>query len=167
MTVQLVRIDVPTFRALQDGDLTRAERRLGLSVPEEFAGAVEIWTYMLGLAADRPENADWLMHAVVVDDAIVGNAGFKGAPDHGLVELGYRISASRRRRGLALAAVHLLLERARREPRVDRVVAGIDPDNAASVGVVTKAGFLPDHDWIHPRWGRQLQFVIATPAPLG
>jgi ribosomal-protein-alanine N-acetyltransferase len=165
VTVRLVALDEPAFRALESGDLATAEDLLGLPVPDEFWAPVEIWTFMLGLLADDPRHAGWLMHAVVADDVIVGNAGFKGRPHEGTVELGYRISPSHRRCGLASAAVELLLARAGREPSVDRVVVRIAPANVASIGVATRAGFVPDGERLSPRRGRQLQLVRPTPCP--
>ena len=165
MTVRLARIEPQAFRALRAGDRVLAEQLIGAPVPDEFQAPVEIWAFMLRLLDDDPANADWLMNAVLVDGVIAGNAGFKGAPVDGQVELGYRITSSHRRRGVAVVAVTLLLERACHEPDVDRVIARISPDNAASVGVVTKAGFLPDGEWMNPRWGRQLQFAHPTPSP--
>ncbi|MFC5677538.1 GNAT family N-acetyltransferase [Aeromicrobium endophyticum] len=164
MTVRLQPLDPQAFRALEAGDRVVAEQLIGAPVPDEFQAPVEIWTFMLRLLRDDPAHADWLMNAVVAEGVIVGNAGFKGAPVDGQVELGYRISSAHRRRGLAVVAVTLLLDRARHEPLVDRVIARIAPDNEASVGVVTKAGFVPDGEWMHPRWGRQLQFVHRTPS---
>ncbi len=158
MTVHLVHLDRATFQALADEDLRRAEQRIGLPVPSAFAEATDIWRYMLQLLED-PENAPWLMHAVVVDGTIVGNAGFKGRPVEGQVELGYRITSEHRRRGHATAAARLLVDRARLEPDVRRVIARIHPDNALSVKVVTGAGFLPDGEHLHPRWERQLQLA--------
>jgi RimJ/RimL family protein N-acetyltransferase len=165
MSVSLVPITPAAFRALESGDLEAAERLVGLPVPDEFWAPVEIWRFMLVLAAERPDNTAWLMNAVVADGGIVGNAGFKGAPAGGEVELGYRISPSHRRRGHAASAVSLLLDRARRERHVDRVIARIDPANIASIGVVTAAGFVADGEHTSPRSGRQLQFVRHTPVP--
>lgn len=165
MTVRLVHLSLPAFEALVAGDVREAERLVGLTIPAEFAAQLDIWAYMVTLLADRPENRDWVMRAVVHDDVVIGNAGFKGAPQAGRVELGYRISSTHRRRGHALAAVRLLLDRAAREPDVDTVVAMIDPANAASIAVATGAGFVPDGDRIHPRWGRQLVFRHPTPHP--
>lgn len=164
MTVRLARIDPQAFVALEAGDRVLAEQLIGVPVPDEFQQPVEIWTYMLRLLHDDPANADWLMNAVVAEGVIVGNAGFKGAPVDGQVELGYRISPAHRRRGLAVVAVTLLLDRARHEPLVERVIARIAPGNDASVGVITKAGFVPDGEWTNPRWGRQLQFAHPTPS---
>lgn len=151
------------FRALVAHDVAAAEVLLGLPVPDDFAGTVDIWSFMLRLVEQHPANAGWAMRAVVVgSDTIIGNAGFKGAPVDGQVELGYRISPGHRRRGHAVEAVRLLLHDARSEPGVDRVIARISPDNDVSVRVVTAAGFVPDGEWTSPRWGRQLQYVAGA-----
>lgn len=165
MTLRLATLTLPAFEALVVGDVTEAGHLTGLSIPAEFAAQVDIWAYMVTLLADRPENRAWVMSAVVHDDVVVGNAGFKGAPIEGCVELGYRISSAHRRRGHAVGAVRLLLARAEREPDVASVMATIHPANDASIAVVTKSGFVPDGDRIHPRWGRQLVFRQATPSP--
>jgi RimJ/RimL family protein N-acetyltransferase len=163
MNVRLVDLPLPVLLALRDGDVGTAERVIGLPIPHEFAGHNDIWTFMVTLLDGRPENASWTMNALVRDDEIVGNAGFKGAPDkHGQVELGYGVLTTHRRQGLAVAAARLLLARAEREPAVTRVLATVNPDNIASIGVITKAGFEPDGDRIHPRWGRQLRFLKAA-----
>jgi ribosomal-protein-alanine N-acetyltransferase len=163
VNVRLIDLPLPVMLALRDGDVAKAERLVGLPIPAEFAERTDIWTFMVTLLDGRPENATWTMNAVVRDDEIVGNAGFKGAPDdEGEIELGYGILTAHRRQGLAVAAARLLLTRAEREPTVTRVMATIDPDNSASIGVITKVGFTPDGDRIHPRWGRQLRFLRAA-----
>lgn len=170
MSLRLAPLDLEMFRALQAGDAAAVERMLQLTVPVELVESPDyaaIWTFMIGLLEGRPENTDWVMRLVVDDDVIVGNAGFKGAPVDGQVELGYTVAPPHRRRGLAVAAVGLLLDEACQHPDVARVIARIKPDNDASVGVVTKAGFVPDGDHINPRWGRQLQYVHPTPSATG
>ena len=163
MTVRLIDLPLPVMLALRAGDAATAERLVGLPIPAEFAAQTDIWNFMVTLLDGRPENATWTMHALVRADEIVGNTGFKGAPDeHGEIELGYRILTAHRRQGLALAAARLMVARAELEPAVTRVLATISPDNAASIGVITQAGFTPDGDRMHPRWGRQLRFLKAA-----
>jgi ribosomal-protein-alanine N-acetyltransferase len=165
VSLRLVDLPLPVVLALRDGEVSAAERLIGLPVPAEFAALTDIWSYMVTLLDGHPENAGWTMNALVRDGQIVGNAGFKGAPDdRGEIELGYRVLVAHRRQGLAVAAARLLLERAEREPTITRVLATINPDNMASIGVVTKAGFQPDGDRIHPRWGRQLRFLKSAEA---
>lgn len=168
MSVRLVTLSPVVFAALADGDRASAERLTGLSMTPWFADRIEIWTYMLTLLDGRPENAPWLMQAGVLGtDQVIGNAGFKGVPVVGQMELGYSIDPAHRRRGHASAVVALLLDRARSEPRTERVIARINPHNTASIGVVTKAGFVPDGEWMSPRSGRQLQFVHPTTGTTG
>lgn len=158
MTLRLVRLSRAVFEALADEKVAEAERLTGTTMSDWFVARTDIWHYMISLLDDRPENADWLMQAVVIGDAAIGNAGFKGAPLDGEVELGYSIAPDLRRRGHASTVVGLLLDRARLAG-VDRVIARIDPDNTASIGVVTKAGFVPDGEFLSARSGRQLQLV--------
>lgn len=158
MSVRLERLSVATLSALAAGDVATARHLVGLAIPAEFAEAVDIWRYMITLVETDPLNADWLMQAVVADGVIVGNAGFKGTPSDGGVELGYRILSTYRRRGMASAAVSLLLSQASTHANINYVLARISPDNSVSIAVVTKAGFSQIDDHQHPRWGRQLQF---------
>ncbi|MEO6604365.1 MAG: GNAT family N-acetyltransferase, partial [Aeromicrobium sp.] len=78
--------------------------------------------------------------------------------DAGNVELGYTVLTAHRRQGLAVTAARLLIERCIREPSVMGLFATISPENAASIATITAAGFAPDGDRIHERWGRQLVF---------
>jgi ribosomal-protein-alanine N-acetyltransferase len=165
VTVRLQRLTLPAFEALAGGDVAAAEHIVGLALPAEFAAQTDIWAYMITLLAEHPENDDWVMQAVVHDGVAIGNAGFKGAPDAGQVELGYRISSTHRRHGHAASAVRLLLDRAEREPDVETVIATIDPANEASIAVATASGFTPDGDRMHPRWGRQLVFRHDVRSP--
>lgn len=160
MTLRLVDLPHPILLALRDGDLRTAETAIGLRIPDEFACQTDIWRFMLDRISERPENAGWTMQALVRDDEIVGNAGFKGAPDdRGVVEIGYGVLTTHRRQGLAVAACHLLLDRAARAPAVTQVLAIVDPDNVASLAVLDRAGFQPDGERVHERWGRRLRFV--------
>lgn len=159
MNLRLVQLTMPAFQALAAEKIEEAERLTGLAISEWFAKRIEIWDYMITLLEGKPENSDWLMQAVVIGDAAIGNAGFKGAPNDGEVELGYSIAPELRRRGYASAVVRLLLERARNDARVTRVIARINPDNQPSIGVIRKSGFVPDGDYLSPQSGLQLQFA--------
>ena len=55
--------------------------------------------------------------------------------------MGYWVVASRRRKRLTLASLVLLGQWALRLPAVDRLEALVDPENAASIRVLTGAGF--------------------------
>ncbi len=73
----------------------------------------------------------------------VGGIGFHGPPDEsGDVEIGYAVVPSHRRRGVAGVAVAAVIAYARAH-EVARLIAEVDPDNAASLRVVAAAGFRP------------------------
>jgi len=93
------------------------------------------------LSAGMP--ARWCVPWLIVSTGqIAGGCGFKSAPASRCVEIGYGIASSRRREGLATAAVHRLLQQARGSGEVDDVTALIVPDNIASSRVVTALGFV-------------------------
>jgi RimJ/RimL family protein N-acetyltransferase len=68
----------------------------------------------------------------------VGTAGFFGPPRDGLVEIGYGIIPSRRRRGYATEAARALIELALAQPGVTEIVAHAESGNAASIRVLEK-----------------------------
>ena len=160
MNVRLVGLTLPIFEALAAGNVDRAADLLGLDIPSAFIERIEVWQFFIRLLADHPEAAGWTMNDVVDGELIIGNAGFKGAPDgHGMVEIGYTIQPNHRRSGYAAAAVDLLLERAAAEPRVRIVRAVVNSGNTASIAVLTRARFTREDDVMHPRDGRQLLFT--------
>lgn len=59
------------------------------------------------------------------------------------IELGYAVGPAHRGRGLAARAVRVLAAYAHEELGADRVVLELEPENAASVAVATRAGFRP------------------------
>tara|TARA_R110002096_G_scaffold148512_5_gene309437 strand:+ start:889 stop:1449 length:561 start_codon:yes stop_codon:yes gene_type:complete len=75
-------------------------------------------------------------------DRLVGGGGFKGPPDeNGEVEIGYSMLISFREQGLATEAVEGLLDWARQDDRVKRVIAKTLPHLTASRRVLEKTGF--------------------------
>lgn len=102
-------------------------------VLEEWNDGEEGWWYWWVVERATGPNAS---------DAFVGCAGFKGPPTAGgNVELQYALAPSVRRRGLMSECVRMLSGWAFRTPKVQRVIATIDPANVASCGVVRRCGF--------------------------
>jgi len=71
---------------------------------------------------------------------LVGNGGFKGAPQEGQVELGYSILPEHQRNGYATEATLALIGWAFSHPEVDRVAAETLPNLKPSLGVMRKCG---------------------------
>lgn len=98
-------------QALAAGDEV-FEQRFGVPVVAGWAAFPEVIPFMVDAAAG--ESPEWGPHLVFDDDgALVGNAGWKGAPVDSTAELGYAVAPARRGKGIATAAVRLLIARGR------------------------------------------------------
>jgi [ribosomal protein S5]-alanine N-acetyltransferase len=75
------------------------------------------------------------------DSRFVGACGFKTPLGANRIEVGFGVSSAARGQGAATAALKLLTELAL-ESGSSEVLAEILPDNAASIRVVQKAGFV-------------------------
>jgi RimJ/RimL family protein N-acetyltransferase len=144
-TLTIVQLDLATLTALAAGDLATA--RLTSPAPlspylvgEERRG---VWRRRARQLVETPDDAGWVTGVVVVDGVAVGGGGFHGAPDEdGTVEVGYGIDPEFRRRGHAREALRAMVDRARREPAVRRVVASVRPDNQPSLNLIDQFGFV-------------------------
>lgn len=74
------------------------------------------------------------------DGRAIGGIGFKGPPEHGVVEIGYGLVPSARGQGYATEAVRAMVELAA-SLHVTAVRADTDLDNRTSQRVLEKAGF--------------------------
>jgi RimJ/RimL family protein N-acetyltransferase len=141
--LRLVPFSAPLLIALRDGDLARADLLAGAPLPR----AVELPPPPLLEHCRRAYDGDptlvgfgpWLLLEAA---AVVGNAGFHGPPQDGVVELGYGLAPEVWGRGLATEAAGALVEWARADGRVERIVADVEPSNAASQAVLAKLGFV-------------------------
>lgn len=107
-----------------------------------------------------PQAAGWLTFYVCLDDELVGSAGYFGPPDRGTSEIGFSVSTTWRRHGIATEAVGGLIEHARSRD-ADRIIAHTAPDNLASIGVLTANRFVESTSEPH-RPGHRL-FERALP----
>ena len=74
-------------------------------------------------------------------NTVVGDVGFMGPPDGGLVEIGFSVIPESRRRGYATEAARSLTEWAFRDPAIREITARSEPENEASARVLRAAGF--------------------------
>lgn len=101
------------------------------------ADSDRIVDYFLRKSA-RGEACRW---AIVLKDggAVVGAAGFNAFQPR--AELGFHVSPSWWRQGLAREACETLMDWARRTLGVSGFQAFVDQDNAASIGLLARLGF--------------------------
>lgn len=93
--------------------------------------------------APEPPFGDYLIRARA-ESLVVGGIGCHGSPVNGLVEIGYDVVPSRRRRGYAKAAITRLVEILSAHPAVLGIVAQVNPANEASQRALLAAGFRYD-----------------------
>jgi RimJ/RimL family protein N-acetyltransferase len=88
------------------------------------------------------------------DGLAVGDAGFHGPPNEaGEVEVGYALAPQARGAGLASESVALLARWALAQPGVRAVCARVEPDNAPSIRLLERLGFVSDgHTGEHVRY---------------
>jgi len=91
------------------------------------------------LGGDTTSNS-FGYYQVVEDGVVVGGIGFHGPPKGHVVEVGYGVVPAVRGRGVATAALRLMLEVARGLEGVGRVVGRTDTTNVASQRVMMAAG---------------------------
>ncbi|MBM7170001.1 GNAT family N-acetyltransferase [Streptomyces sp. G44] len=95
--------------------------------------------------ADGTHRPEWGLYAVVraEDGLAVGGMGFHGPPDEeGCLEVGYDLAEAARGRGYATAALRALSAWALDRPGVTSLLGLADPENTASQGVLTRAGYV-------------------------
>jgi RimJ/RimL family protein N-acetyltransferase len=140
--LRLVPFSEELLVALRDGDLDRADILAGAPLPRavELPPPPMLERCRAVYAAD-PTLVGFGPWLLLEDGAVVGNAGFHGPPEDGVVELGYGLAPQVWGRGLATEAATALVAWAQADLRVERIVADVDPPNAASQAVLAKLGF--------------------------
>jgi RimJ/RimL family protein N-acetyltransferase len=111
----------------------------GLAWPEDDR---RVLRYRAEALAADPDAWPWLLH-VALDEhgALAGRIGCHARPVGGRVEIGYHVRPEARGHGVAtrmLASFSAWL----REQGVDTLVLTIGPDNAASIAIARRAGFV-------------------------
>jgi [ribosomal protein S5]-alanine N-acetyltransferase len=121
------------------------DRRLDVQVPPEWPTADLrdlLPLYAAQLAAD-PGCFGWGVWLMIerTSHTLIGDIGFKGPPDeHGLIEIGYGVLPTFQRRGYATEAAQGLINWARTQPQVRRVIAECLADNTPSIRVLERLG---------------------------
>jgi len=148
---------------------TALSRLIALSVPDEWPVASELIPFVLSQLDSSPQIANWLPWAIVdrQTESLVGDAGFKGAPDDcGNCEIGYSIISSFRQRGYATEAVGSILTWARRIPHIRTIHAEALESNSSSRRVLEKHGFLFAGNYDHSKDGLTRRYELSIPTEM-
>jgi RimJ/RimL family protein N-acetyltransferase len=133
MGIVLRRISAAAGEDLRAGRTPR-DVRVAADYPTEFSAGVGQH------AAKGGALGPFFLHRAE-DDVVVGEIG-GGLIAPGVVELGYAVVTSSWGRGYATEAVRALVERARSNPDVERIIGHTPLDRPASGRVLEKAGFV-------------------------
>ena len=143
-TERLVVRPLPAHAAARlPGDRPGAAGALGAALEDDWP-LPDVLALMPAQAESTPEAARFRVWVVIeaATNTVVGDIGFMGPPARaGVVEMGYSIVPSRRRRGYATEAAGALVGWALDHPGVAAVEAETDADNRASQLVLERIGF--------------------------
>ena len=145
--LKLIPCELRHFEAILK-EQKHLEQMLGVKVFDnwfDFPGVAGIEAVRFGYEYlnANPDALDWWTYLFihVVDNALVGQGGFKGKADEaGTVEIGYAIVLAYRGRGLATEAARGLVDYAFSHPHIKQVDAHTLAERNASTRVLEKVG---------------------------
>jgi RimJ/RimL family protein N-acetyltransferase len=165
VAVRFVRLPLDAMDALLAGDLSAASALAGVPLTAYILDHGWLWQIRAEQVRRDPAAADWVARAAIVDDVVVGHAGFHGPPDeNGMVEVAYSVDPAFRRRGYATAMLEAAIAWAAADPRVRTVRASISPDNAASLATLRPFGFVEAGEQWDEEDGLELLFELPVRA---
>jgi ribosomal-protein-alanine N-acetyltransferase len=123
-------------------DRVAAAATIGSSLPDAWP-QTDLLDVLPIQAAAEPAAEPFGIWLIIERDTntVVGDVGFMGPPDGGLVEIGFSVIPDRRRRGYATEAVRSLIDWAFGDPGIREVTARSELENEASARVLHAAGF--------------------------
>jgi RimJ/RimL family protein N-acetyltransferase len=160
--LQLVACELEYLEAFMR-DRHELGRLLNVTVLDGWPGFPESIPHIYESLKADPSALEWgyrlFVHAK--DRALIGEGGYKGAPDkEGMVEIGYAIVPAYRRRGFAFEAARGLAAYAFSQPEVNFVQAHTLKDGTASIGVLEKLGMTLAGTAQDPDEGEVLRWVV-------
>lgn len=161
---------VDSLELLVDGRRVEVERELGIALPDWWPDRHDLafLAFRARQLAAEPDDRVWMPRLVVLrkEQAMIGHAGFHGKPgknarkDSNAVEIGYMIVAEHRGRGYATEVVHALVQWAFDEHGIRRFLASIGPQNAPSLALARKLGFVEAGRHWDDEDGEELEFLL-------
>jgi hypothetical protein len=116
--------------------------------------ACEAYLGQLPVLGGGSRSSPFGYYQIVLEGQVVGGIGFHGPPRNEVVEVGYGVVPSVRRRGVATEALRAILDLAAGFDGVRTVVGRTSPDNVGSQKVMLGAGMAQvrtDSEFIHYR----------------
>ncbi len=169
--LELVPLSPAALEVLLAGRTGEAEALIGGRLADGWPGGDERYFRLrLGQLQRDPSLQPWMVRALVLRDGreVVGNAGFHGPPgvngknDPAAVEIGYKVFEPFRGRGLATEATVALIDWAREEHDVRRVILSIAPTNDPSLAIAAKLGFTQTGEQWDEEDGLELVFELEA-----
>ena len=149
--LDLVLMPAALLDAFLDGHRGAIARLAGYSVPADFPGtALNLLRLRREQLGKHPSWRPWLLRAIVrrADRTMVGFVNFHGPPGvndiaaSDAAELGWTVFPAYRGKGYATETARALMDWATAEHGIRRFVSSTTPDNAPSLRVHQKLGFL-------------------------
>lgn len=117
---------------------------LEISIPEhwtEFGQAP--FEYALEQIENHNSDPMWWSWLPVLtsENMLIGNCGYKGPPENGMVEIGYEVARDYREQGFATEMAEALIQNAFDDPRVNVIIAHTLAEENASVKILRNCGF--------------------------
>lgn len=177
--IRTARLDLPAltvrqYERLLTGDAAGVGRELGALITAEWLADAE-WLIALRRSQlrEHPDHLPWLIRPIIRRDEAgreaeapaeaIGYVNFHGAPSpEGVAEIGYALLPQWRGRGYAVEAVRATLAWAARDPRVRTLRASVAPDNAPSLRLIAKLGFVQTGEQWDPDDGLELVHELAS-----
>jgi RimJ/RimL family protein N-acetyltransferase len=169
--LDLVSMSPSFMEAVLDGRRADAAELLGAPLPDGWpdqGGEGFLRRRLDQMRADAKSQA-WLVRALVLrsEGVMVGHAGFHGPPGTNgpakadAVEFGYTVFPAYRRRGYATEAAQGLMTWAGGQG-IRHFVASVAPDNAPSLAIVRKLGFVQTGEQWDEEDGLELVFELDS-----
>ena len=139
--LELTPLLAAAAEALPD-DRSAAAAVIGSSLPDEWP-QMDLLDVLPMQAAAEPATERFGIWLMIERDTntVVGDIGFMGPPDGGVVEIGFSVVPDRRRRGYATEAARSLVDWAFADPAIREITARSELENEASARVLSAAGF--------------------------